>query len=354
MPKLVYQDCIELLSRSGFSTIIPNRILFMNKNAFVTGGTGFIGINLIEELLSQGWQVTALHRTQSDLSSLQKLQVDLAEGSIIDFQSVKKAIPEHTDVIFHLAGDTNLWSQHNDRQTEINVAGTENMVRAAIDKDIPTLIHTSSVSAWGKTSGTITEETPQKGGNSWVNYERTKWLSERKALGARNQGIKVVIMNPAMVVGPHDDSNWGRLFFALRDNNLPGVTRGNMSVAHVNEVVKAHISSVEHGTDGERYILGGKHCEFAEFVSIIREVSGFSANPKIIPAPILKIFAYLQAGIAYFTGNKPNLTPELAKLMTRNVIYSSEKAKQELNYNIPDIEKSIQDCYQWLKEEGLL
>ncbi|MGM0546675.1 MAG: NAD-dependent epimerase/dehydratase family protein [Bacteroidota bacterium] len=326
----------------------------MKKSAFVTGGTGFIGTNLIKQLIDKEWNVTALHRPTSDLSYLKQLPVDLAEGSITNLPSLHAAIPSNIDVIFHLAGDTNMWSQHNDRQTEVNVTGTKNMVAAAIKNKVETFIHTSSVSAWGKIEGTISEETPQKGDTSWVNYERTKWLSERKALEARNHGIKVVVMNPAMVVGPHDDSNWGRLFFALRDNNLPGVTRGNMSVAHVEEVAKAHISAVENGTDGERYILGGDHCEFAEFVSIIREVSGFSANPKVVPTPLLKLFAYFQVGVAYFTGNEPNLTPELAKLMTRNVIYSSEKAKKELGYNIPSVDKSITDCYNWLIDKELL
>lgn len=326
----------------------------MAKKAFVTGGTGFIGINLVKELAARDWDVTALHRPTSDLSTLKTLPVNLAEGTITELSTLQQAIPKDTDVIFNLAGDTNMWSKNNDRQTEVNVTGTKNMVQASVEKNVATFIHTSSVSAWGKVTGTISEETPQKGNHSWVNYERTKWLSEREALKARNYGIKVVIMNPAMVVGPHDANNWGRLFFALRDNDLPGATRGNMSIAHVKEVAKAHISAVENGRDGENYILGGQNCTFAEFVSLIAEVSGISAQPKIIPAPILKLVANIQAGISYFTGNKPDLTPELAKLMTRNVSYSSDKAKRELGYRIPPVKKSVQDCHQWLVQEGLL
>mgnify|MGYP000055993364 CR=1 FL=1 len=326
----------------------------MTKRAFVTGGTGFIGFNLVKQLVGRDWDVTALHRSTSDLSKLKQLPVALVEGSITDLPSLQKAVPKDIDVVFHLAGDTNMWSQKNKRQTEVNVTGTKNMVQASAGKNVGTFIHTSSVSAWGKVKGTISEETPQQGNNSWVNYERTKWLSEREALQARDHDIKVVIMNPAMVVGPHDANNWGRLFFALRDDDLPGVTRGNMSVAHVEEVVNAHISAVEQGSNGERYILGGQNCTFAEFVSIIADVSDLSAKPKIIPAPILKLVAYLQAGISYFTGNEPDLTPELAKLMTRNVVYSSDKAKRELGYRIPPVKKSVQDCYNWLIQEKLL
>ena len=318
----------------------------MAKSAFVTGGTGFIGINLIKELVDRDWDITVLHRPTSDLSSLNTLPVDLAEGSITELSSLQQAIPNDTDVVFHLAGDTNMWSQNNERQTEVNVTGTKNMVLASSEKNVSTFIHTSSVSAWGKVKGTISEETPQQGNDSWVNYERTKWLSEREALKARDHGLKVVIMNPAMVVGPHDANNWGRLFFALRDNDLPGVTRGNMSIAHVNEVVRAHISAVDNGRDGENYILGGQKCTFAEFVSIIADVSNISVQPKIIPAPILKLVANLKSAIAYFTGKEPDLTPELAKLMTRNVVYSSEKAKKELGYRIPPVERSVRDCHK--------
>ncbi|WP_441000005.1 SDR family oxidoreductase [Fodinibius sp. SL11] len=326
----------------------------MTKRSFVTGGTGFIGINLVKQLVERGWDVTTLHRPTSDISKLKQLPVQLVEGSITDLASLQKAIPNNTEVVFHLAGDTNMWSQKNERQTEINVGGTRNMIQVSAGKNVSTFIHTSSVSAWGMINGTISEETPQQGEDSWVNYERTKWLSEREALKARDHNIKVVIMNPAMVVGPHDANNWGRLFFALRDDNLPGVTRGNMSVAHVEEVAKAHISAVEKGKDGERYILGGQNCTFAEFVSVIGKISNISAQPKVIPEFILKLVAYLQAGISFFTGKEPDLTPELAKLMTRNVIYSSEKAKRELGYHIPSVETSVQDCYDWLKKEQLL
>lgn len=324
------------------------------KNAFVTGGTGFIGINLIQLLVQNDWNVTALHRPTSDLSQLQKLPVHFVEGSITDLESLKSAIPIDTEVVFHLAGDTNMWSQRNERQTKINVDGTENMILASADRDVQTFIHTSSVSAWGDVSNTVTEETPQKGNESWVNYEKTKWAGERRALKGLDHGMKVVILNPAMVVGPHDDSNWGRLFFALRDGNLPGVTRGNMSVGHVREVAKTHLSAVENGRSGERYLLGGENIEFAEFIKIMAEISGVSKTPRIIPEPILKMAAYLHLAKSFFTKKKPELTPETAHMLTRNVIFSSEKAKAELGYKIPPVRESLQDCYDWLRKENLL
>ena len=106
----------------------------MAKTAFVTGGTGFIGINLIELLIDEGWQVTALHRATSNLTYLKRFPVALAEGSITDPESLERAIPESTDVVFHVAGDTSLWAKKDAQQNEINIGGTRNMVEVARSK----------------------------------------------------------------------------------------------------------------------------------------------------------------------------------------------------------------------------
>jgi nucleoside-diphosphate-sugar epimerase len=105
----------------------------MAKTAFVTGGTGFIGINLIQLLVSEGWDVTALHRPTSNI-----------------------------------------------------------MIDAAASKGVETFIHTSSISAWGRVKGVVTEDTPQAGKDSWINYERSKHLGE---LDYRFQPMRVAVQD---------------------------------------------------------------------------------------------------------------------------------------------------------------
>ncbi|MGB5311478.1 MAG: NAD-dependent epimerase/dehydratase family protein, partial [Polyangiales bacterium] len=116
----------------------------MGRTAFVTGGTGFIGINLIELLVSEGWDVTALHRPTSNLSYLKRLPIKLVEGSITDRASLERAIPGGTEVVFHVAGDTSFWSKKNAQQNAINIDGTRNMVEVSAAKGVATFIHTSS------------------------------------------------------------------------------------------------------------------------------------------------------------------------------------------------------------------
>src|ERR1700687_6438102 len=101
------------------------------KSAFVTGATGFVGLNLVEELVRQGWQVTALHRVESDLAELGRFPVTLMPGDITDAASLRAATPEDVDAVVHVAGNSNLWSRRNARQTRENVEGTRNAVEAA-------------------------------------------------------------------------------------------------------------------------------------------------------------------------------------------------------------------------------
>ena len=327
----------------------------MAKTAFVTGGTGFIGLNLVELLVREGWDVTALHRPTSNLDYLSRFPIELAEGSITEPESLARAIPEATDVVFHVAGDTSFWSKQNARQNAINIDGTRNVVDAASSRGVGALIHTSSISAWGRITGTVTEETPLLGKDSWINYERSKHLGELEALKGAERGMKVVVMNPAVVAGPYDATTWGRLFFLLRDNALPAAPPGTITVGHVHDVVAAHLAGVTEGRDGERYILGGEEIDTAEFIAEIARVSGIAKVPKKAPRVVLKLFGRLSVMGAALTGKEPDVTPETAEVTSQTgVHFSSEKATRELGYGTRPVEVAVKDNYEWLVKEGLL
>jgi nucleoside-diphosphate-sugar epimerase len=326
----------------------------MARTAFVTGGTGFIGVNLIELLVHEGWKVTALHRSTSDLTYLERFSVSLAEGSITNRESLDRAIPQDTDVVFHVAGDTNFWSKRNAQQTAINVDGTRNLVEAAVSRGVKTFIHTSSVSAWGRVRGVVTEETPLEGVHSWINYERTKHLGELEALAGVERGLNVVVLNPGGVAGPYDTNTWGQLFFMLRDGALPAVSPGMTTITHVHDVVRAHLDAVTLGKSGERYILAGQDCDVADFVGEIARVSGVKA-PRTVPAWVLKLFGRVSVMAASITGKEPDVTPEIAAITSdRDCTFSSAKAIRELGYRIRPMAVAVRDNYDWLVKEGLL
>ena len=128
------------------------------RHAFVTGGTGFLGRNLIEQLVRQDWQVTALHRPTSDLGTLADLPVRLVAGDILDPASLRRALSEQVEALFHLAADIAMWSGHAARQTRVNVEGTRNVVHAALVAGVRRMVHTSTWNAYGLEQGAISEE----------------------------------------------------------------------------------------------------------------------------------------------------------------------------------------------------
>ncbi|MFY0687160.1 MAG: NAD-dependent epimerase/dehydratase family protein [Cyclobacteriaceae bacterium] len=325
------------------------------KTAFVTGGTGFLGINLIRALCDQNWSITALHRATSDLTYIKDLPIKLAEGSITEKATLCDAIPTNASVVFHLAGDTNLWSKKNAQQTEVNVTGTQNLIDAAIDKGAKKFIHTSSISAWGSARGNVTEETPQCGGQSWINYEKSKFLGEQVALENANRGIDVTIINPGSIVGAFDKSSWAQMFFAIRNGELPGVPPGTNSFVHVNDVVQALIIASEKGKPGERYLVTGTDSTLQELAAHMAKVMGLAKVPKKLPKWLLMTVARLGMISSAFTGKEPTITPEKVELLSRKGFgYSNDKALAQFNYTSTPWQQGVQESYDWLIREGLL
>jgi len=324
------------------------------KTAYVTGSNGFVGLNLCEELLARGWRVVALHRHSSDLTCLGRLPVERVSGDILDPASLARTMPGRADAVFHVAGNINMWSKRNAGQTAVNVEGTRNIVKTALEKNARRLVFTSSLSAYGHQAETVTEQTPSSAPRSWINYERNKWQAEEIVREAADGGLHSCIMNPAAIMGPKDRSSWATMIYLIRDGKLKGIPPGAVPVSHVKEVARAHIAAAERGGNGENYILGGEEISFEELFTLMAKAIGVTLNARVAPVPMLKGIARLQTGLARFTGRPPDLTPEMVALLCSRIRCSDEKAVRELGFKKVPVQTCIDDCVNWLREENLL
>ncbi|MEQ8699820.1 MAG: NAD-dependent epimerase/dehydratase family protein [Bauldia litoralis] len=326
------------------------------KTAFVTGGTGFLGLNLIEQLAEAGWAVTALHRPGSDLSGLKKFDVTPAKGQLIELDALTDVVPEDLDAVFHVAGDTTMWSRHFAPQLRTNVDGTRNMVTAAHRRGARRFVHTSSIAAYGVWHGRepISEDSEKKGDLSAVNYDRTKYHAEVVIQGALRNGVDAVVLNPCHIIGRYDAHNWGRMIRMINEGTLPGVPPRAGTFCHAEAVAKAHIAAAERGRTGENYLLGGPVADFLEVAQVIGRLTGKKVPRRPVPAWLFMLVARAKTGWGNLRDREPDLTPQAAEVVLANARIDTDKAERELGYVSPDLEAMLRDCYDWMKREKLV
>lgn len=333
-----------------------NEDITMSKKAFVSGSTGFLGLNLIEELLKDGWIVYALHRKSSNLKYINRYKVSRVIGSINDYASLLKAMPEHVDAVFHCAANTSYWKKRNKRQYQDNVIGTTNMINCAIEKKAKRFIHTSSISAYGIHDEKIDENTPSnvESIKPRINYDITKYYSEIEVRKGIEKGLNAVIMNPCRIMGPYDTSWAEFLKRTYNKNDLPFIPEGTGMLCHVKDVARAHIAAVEKGRVGENYLLGGYEASFLDIINQVKKIVGVEPAQKSTPEWKLQFLASILEFFSNITGKKPLLTKELVILLSDKVTCNYQKALNELDYNVSPIEKIITDSLEWLRKENKL
>lgn len=326
------------------------------RQVFVTGATGFLGTNLVLQLVDRGVEIHALHRETSNLVAFDGLPIHWHLGDVTDKESLAAACLDGVDAFFHAAGDTNTWRLRNARQTRTNVEGTRIAVEVALEKAAARFVHTSSIAAYGIHDGEITEKSPRLGGEVPGNYYRTKYLSEEIVRDAvRERDLPAVILNPCQLVGEWDRNNWSQMILMVKRNTLPGVPPGRGSFCDIAEVARAHVVAAEQGAVGEAYILSGASMTFVEFVRAIGAVVGVETAGSPVPAWVVKTLARAGELASFVTRRKPSPTPEEALMVCDNLRASSEKARRDLGYTSDtDVEAAVRRCYDWMQRNGQL
>jgi len=324
------------------------------KVALVTGSTGFLGLNLVEALGHAGWSVTALHRPGAELGELSASGASFVEGDILDPASLRRAMAAGVDAVFHLAASISVWRPMNGVQRRINVDGTRNVVDAALHAHCKRFVHVSTVSTFGDHPHPIDEETLQTGNSSWINYESTKWLAEEEVRRGIARGLPAIIVCPCAVVGPCDRHGWAQLFRQIRDRKVLASPPGGGTFNDVRAVAEGLIAAAERGKVGDIYILSGDDMSFADFFRLIAETLGVPPPKRVAPRALLMTFARIGDMVSRVTHKQPDMTPELAALVSGWKTTNSTKAERELGYRPRPARQAVKDSIEWLKARGLL
>lgn len=326
----------------------------MKKTAFVTGATGLLGLNLVDQLCAAGWRVVAMHRRSASLSWLAQFPVEPVVGDLLRPDMLYDAMPDNCDAVFHAGADTSVWEARKERQWRTNVLGTHRMLEVAQARHARCFVYTSSWSAYGLKSERIDEFSPQLGRFSTSHFDRTKAEAEIAVRQACRPLFPTVILNPAVLIGPYDRDVWTHMLRLAHVGRLAGVPPGGGEFCHAGAVARAHIAAAEVGRAGQNYLLGGVSARFIDIVQVIGELTGQPVPRRAMPAWWVRLTARLEMIGSTITRNEPDVTPASARAVMQWPCVDTDLAERELDYERATLDEMLGDTYLWMKATGLV
>ena len=321
----------------------------------VTGATGHIGNVLVRQLLNRGEKVRALVPTGEDTSSINGLQIEIVNGDLRDVDSLIRAFKD-CKIVYHLGGLVSILPGKSKLLNDINVVGTQNVIKACRSCNIERLVYTSSIHAYEEPpiGIMIYETTPISPNKVLGEYAKSKARATLEVLKAVKEGLNAVVVCPSGVIGPFDYkiSDMGQLALRYLKGTLKYFVDGAYNFVDVRDVAAGHILACEKGVSGECYILSGERVEVKNILSVMEEATGIKNSCKKVPYMLAKLSAGA-ASVYYIAAKKrPLFTVYSLKVLYSNSQVCCDKARKELGYKYRSVKESIGDSIVWFKENG--
>ncbi|MEM9568581.1 MAG: hopanoid-associated sugar epimerase [Cyanobacteria bacterium P01_E01_bin.34] len=322
--------------------------------AFVTGGTGFVGANLVRLLLDKGYEVRALARASSRLDNLSGLDVEIVQGDVNDLQLSDQM--RGCDCLFHVAARYSLLQRDRDALHRDNVLGTRNVLQAAREAGVERTVYTSSVAAIGvKPHGAIADETHQSEVSSLVGcYKQSKYWAEREALAAAQSGQHVAIVNPSTPIGPWDikPTPTGDIILRFLRRKMPAYVNTGLNIIDVRDVARGHLLALQHAKPGERYILGHQNISLKQILDRLSDITGLPAPQATVPLWLPLTVAWFEETILARLGKEPSIPIDGVRMSAEPMYYTPAKAIRELGLPQSPIDTALTDAIEWFYERG--
>lgn len=322
--------------------------------AFVTGASGFVGSNIVRDLLEHGWSVRALVRDQPGVT-LGGLAIDVVRGDL--FAPDLAGGMRGCDAVFHVAAHYSLWRSERDVIMRSNVEGTRAVLRSAKEARVRRVVHTSSVAAIGVRHGAIADETHQSPLEELIGpYKQSKLLAEREAMRAAAEGLDVVVVNPSTPIGPWDakPTPTGEVLVRFLRGAMPAYVDTGLNLIDVRDVAAGHRLAYERGRTGERYILGNENISLRELLERLARLTGRPAPRLRLPLVIPLAAAAIDELVLGRLGRRPQLAVDGVRMAKERMFYDSSKAVRELGLPQNSVSRALTDAIAWFTANGVL
>lgn len=312
----------------------------------VTGGTGFLGSYIIGHLIEKGYAVKALRRSNKLPSWIDKAvfdKVHWVEGDVLDLVSLEEAM-EGVDAVIHSAAVVSFIKKERPRMYQVNVEGTANVVNVMLEKNIRRLVYISSVAALGRSGegGHVDEEKKWEESKVNTHYAISKHKAEMEVWRGIAEGLDAVILNPSTILGYGDWNSGSCAIFKNIYKEFRWYSPGINGFVDVEDVARASVILMESTISSERFIVNGHSWAFKKIQETIAESFG-KRKPTREASPFLLGIAWrLEKIKSIFTGNKPLLTKESAKVAASKTWFQNEKLLGALpGFSFTPLEETI-------------
>jgi dihydroflavonol-4-reductase len=324
-------------------------------DALVTGGTGFVGANVVRELLGAGATVRVLARRQADRRSLADLAVEIVEGDLRDPVSLRRAAAG-VATVFHVAADYRLWTRDPRQLYQTNVEGTRAMLAAAVEAGARRIVYTSTVGALGvpRDGGPGTEDTPVSLADMVGPYKASKFLAEQVALEFARSGAPVVVVNPSAPVGPWDvkPTPTGQMLVDFLCGRMYASLDTGLNIVHVRDVARGHLLAAERGRVGEKYILGHVNLSLSEIFQLLADITGRRPPRFRIPYALAWLAAAGMESAARLGRGTPAVSLTAVRMARKRMYFSPGKAVRELGLPQNDPREALKEAVEWFTRYG--
>jgi dihydroflavonol-4-reductase len=323
----------------------------------VTGANGFMGSNIIRELIKEGTDVRVTIRNDSDTRNIDDLDVEKIYCDIRDKQSVKIAL-QGCDTLYHVAALFAHWAPKKKLFYDINVEGTRTLLEEALSQGIKKVVYTSTSNTIGShgAGNFVKEDAEFNGWEARDHYAISKYLAEIEARKICEKGLPLVIVNPTLVIGVRDckPTPSGALIVDIANGDMPGYIEGAINVIDVEDVARGQIQAAQKGRIGERYLFGNENLFVGDFFKLIAEITGVKPPKRKIPYRIALSLGYLFQMGARIKKNSPLVSVSQVRLGKMGEHFDCSKAVNELGLKQTPIKKTIEKAIKWFRENGYL
>ena len=314
-----------------------------NKKILVVGATGFIGTNLVKELVKKGALVSLLVRSKKNLNFFLELDVKYFLGDLLDYKSLVRA-SRGIDIVFNASGALPYHNLSEEEYWKVNVDGVENLMKGCLVNKVQRVVHVSTVGIYGNVANNVGEDGVP---NPSDVYSKSKLAGEEVVKKYMRNGLESVIVRPTIAYGPHDTRPVILTLFRMIRKRIYvqiGNGRNYFHTVYVDNLVDVLIlAAIKKKAANEDFIVGDDPCPtFLQFSISVAAAMKTNLPDFYIP----KILADVTVGILF--KKKVDFVTDIKR-------YKTGKVRRLLGYSPKvDLKEGVERTFEWYKTQKLV